>query len=753
MKTFKNHYSTERATLTAVPLAVLIVSLYYIVAFTLLPDPGITLDSRGGDGWMVVDVNECGWCGDVIQPGDLLLRIDEIYMEGRARPLFWGVGHNNLTIERQRDGVVEIVEVSFFGQIQYTRLLLVVYPLFFWLPAAFIWYFAERTLKRQLMAGTFFVYAIWVAAGTVSTSLVGGSSLIVHALSWVLLPLAVQMHWCVPEPLSTTNNRFWRGFYTVGLAAALLEIFHFLPDGLFLVPLALQIMVGAGVVFWRLAQSRTETAVLMAAGQGIAFGPALVWVALVTVAPEMNGFMLVAAVTISLSAFPLLYTYANYKQFLGQKEAGLRRTTAALIYLMLCFDVTVATAMLLGGRVGWSADVISRHTAFIFLAVVMAVWFYRRFEDAFLRLLDGRVDTAVSGALSLFSERMTDALNTNALHELLHEVGQILKANKLALYLLGDEGYELRFSYGETAVPKPLDVVMTSNGGGVNLPLYVRQKQIGLLVVGRHTKGGLYSPHHLRRLQNLANNIAAVMEIIQQREMLEYQRGMIVRQEKMASLGRMAASLAHQVNNPLQVIQGSLEAFSGYADGGPDDRWLSAAYRETQFLARVVSSITKFAHPTLGNDDFTWLDVNEAVHEALLLAGEKIKQNSIVLNLSLGDQVGAVRMMPTDLTQVISLLIDNACDAMPDGGRLTIKTGMLYGKGANSTVEISDTGNGVAQEEQAHLFEPFYTTKPKGHGFGLSIAYSIIERSNGNINLQSEEGKGSTFTIKLPALC
>jgi signal transduction histidine kinase len=226
---------------------------------------------------------------------------------------------------------------------------------------------------------------------------------------------------------------------------------------------------------------------------------------------------------------------------------------------------------------------------------------------------------------------------------------------------------------------------------------------------------------------------------------LQHHLDVIVAQERMAALGRMAASLAHQVNNPLQVIVGSLEAYGGYGRPGLEHPLLRQAMEKTLYLGEIVKSITMFVRPGSGPESI--IDVNDTVHKSLMLASERIKEQGIEVALQFGPNVQGRMASPSDLIQVMANLIDNACDAMGPNGRLCVETAT---NGTYSIIKVRDSGVGMDEHQKKHIFEPFFTTKENGSGFGLAVVYSIIERAHGKITVTSEVGEGTLFEICVP---
>lgn len=225
----------------------------------------------------------------------------------------------------------------------------------------------------------------------------------------------------------------------------------------------------------------------------------------------------------------------------------------------------------------------------------------------------------------------------------------------------------------------------------------------------------------------------------------------VIRAEKMASVGRLAAGIAHEIGNPLSAILGYTNILQGGINKADETDCLRRIESEIQRINRIVRGLLDYARP--GEFKLVETDVNEIVKNALdLVSGQKGFER-IKTNLSLGS-VPPVNADPHQFQQVLINLFINASDAMPEGGTLTVASGIKI-QASSEYVEISvaDTGIGIDAEEAKRVFDPFYTTKEpgKGTGLGLAICQRIMESFGGRIEVKSKRGQGSTFSILLPA--
>ena len=227
-------------------------------------------------------------------------------------------------------------------------------------------------------------------------------------------------------------------------------------------------------------------------------------------------------------------------------------------------------------------------------------------------------------------------------------------------------------------------------------------------------------------------------------------RQQVTRAEKLASIGRLAAGVAHEINNPLTGVLTFAHLLRDKSNMEPQDvKDLDLIIHETTRAADIVRGLLDFSRerPTLMEE----LDLNDVVNRTVRLIANQQKFERIVIENVLQDNLPAVRGDMNQLQQALLNLTLNACAAMPQGGRLTIATSASDGK---VVMKVSDTGCGIKEEDLDRIFEPFFTTQPigKGTGLGLSVTYGIIQQHGGTLEVESTPGHGTTFTIALPLL-
>ena len=259
----------------------------------------------------------------------------------------------------------------------------------------------------------------------------------------------------------------------------------------------------------------------------------------------------------------------------------------------------------------------------------------------------------------------------------------------------------------------------------------------------RHTKGELDAL--MRGLEKQVEDRTAALRAAQDQ---------LVRSEKLSSLGKLSASIAHEINNPLAGILTFAKLIVRTLDqGAPDDatrksliKNLHLVERETERCSAIVRNLLDFARerPLALKDT----NVHAVVEEAVQLLANQIQIQGVVLE----KRLAPVPLVDGDFGQLRQAFVNvmmNACEAMARGGRLTVETSVVDG-GRWVEIAFQDSGPGIPPDHLSKIFDPFFTTKEKGTGLGLSVVYGIIERHGGKIELTTEVGKGTRVMLRLP---
>jgi len=276
--------------------------------------------------------------------------------------------------------------------------------------------------------------------------------------------------------------------------------------------------------------------------------------------------------------------------------------------------------------------------------------------------------------------------------------------------------------------------------------VYVRQD--GKIVEGDLSAAIIYDAK--------GKEVATVGIFVDLEERLEMERKLrqtqeqLLQSERLAAMGRLTSQIAHELNNPLYGIMNTLELMK--TEIPPESkrrRILEMALSETIRLTEMLRKMLSFSKPE--EEERQPADINNLLDEILLLHEKQLREHSIRISTSFEEGLSTVYASKNQLRQVFLNMISNARDAMPDGGTLTVKTGV---EGKNVQVEISDTGTGIRKENLSKIFDTFFTTKDsvKDVGLGLSVCYGFIKDHGGDIKVESEWGSGTNFKIIIPML-
>ena len=286
------------------------------------------------------------------------------------------------------------------------------------------------------------------------------------------------------------------------------------------------------------------------------------------------------------------------------------------------------------------------------------------------------------------------------------------------------------------------------------VPLHIRGRVIGAIEV-INKLGGAFTEQDRELLEAMAASVAVAVdnaglyrELADFAQELERSQAQLVQAEKMAAIGRLAASIAHEINNPLQAIHNSLHlSLHRQLSEEKRLRYLEMAQSEVQRLIEIVQRMLDFYRPSRGGAAPT--AINDIVENALALASKRLQHSHVRVHTRLGETLPLIPVVADQIVQVFLNIIINAAEAMPSGGDLLVET-RLSDDGDWLLISFQDTGPGLSAEQVANLFEPFYTTKKDGTGLGLAISYGIAERHGGTIEVDGRPGQGATFTVKLP---
>ncbi len=277
-----------------------------------------------------------------------------------------------------------------------------------------------------------------------------------------------------------------------------------------------------------------------------------------------------------------------------------------------------------------------------------------------------------------------------------------------------------------------------------------RQAEIELI----DPENGRFLPMEItaREVLDPTGQVTAVVSILHDlTEIRELERRRVEQQlfesEKLAAVGRLAASIAHEVNNPLEAIKNALYLMESGSEGDKNSRFLEIARKETERVSHIIRQMLGFARRS---GEVDWVDVNQLIEETLVLLEKKLRQLKIRVNRNLDETLPKVRARADQLRQVILNLIINAQQAIQGGGEISISTSR-YEQALQPSIliQISDSGVGINEDDLNRIFEPFFSSGKKGTGLGLWVTQDIVRQHGGRIEVTSEVGRGTVFTIVL----
>ncbi len=293
---------------------------------------------------------------------------------------------------------------------------------------------------------------------------------------------------------------------------------------------------------------------------------------------------------------------------------------------------------------------------------------------------------------------------------------------------------------------------LTGGRGYLALPLVVRDRTIGSLLIIETRHARLFTPAEVERAAGIANQLAVAADNARlyedlRRSYAELERAQqrLIQGERLAALGEMSAVVAHEVRNPLGVIFNSLGSLRRLVRPTGDAKMLlEIVEEEADRLNRIVGDLLDFARPA--TPELVREPLERVVEDALAVA---LAQRPAAFEVAreLDPSLPAVPMDARLVRQAVLNVIVNALQAMPEGGRLTVRT---RAEGDEAVLEIEDTGAGIPDEVRARIFEPFFTTKASGTGLGLAVVRRIVEGHGGTMVVRSRAGEGTVFGLKFP---
>jgi signal transduction histidine kinase len=392
--------------------------------------------------------------------------------------------------------------------------------------------------------------------------------------------------------------------------------------------------------------------------------------------------------------------------------------------------------------------------------------------------------------LGKFSKAMVSILNLESLSKrIIETITQTMRVEKASLYVLNEErgGYHLLESRNikiasfppvlakggplPQYLQKMKEIIIREEllkGGNipelnkvintmsqleaeVSIPLVLKGQLIGMINLSHKFNKDIYSHEDIELLSTLANQTAIAIENARLYEDLKKSKSYIRRADRLASLGTLTAGLAHEIRNPLVAIKTFTQLLpERLEDEEFRNHFLNIASGEVDRISALVTELLEFARPS--EPKFELENINEILDGMILLISSETKSKHINIAKDYGTDLSPITIDREQMKQVFLNMLLNAIEATPGNGKIVVKTRSFIKPDGEPYIQIefTDNGCGIAPEYLEDIFTPFFTTKEKGSGLGLSISNQIIQDHKGYIDVESQLNKGTSFFINLP---
>jgi signal transduction histidine kinase len=285
----------------------------------------------------------------------------------------------------------------------------------------------------------------------------------------------------------------------------------------------------------------------------------------------------------------------------------------------------------------------------------------------------------------------------------------------------------------------------------VSIPLVLKGQLIGMINLSHKFNKDIYSHEDIELLSTLANQTAIAIENARLYEDLKKSKSYIRRADRLASLGTLTAGLAHEIRNPLVAIKTFTQLLpERLEDEEFRNHFLNIASGEVDRISALVTELLEFARPS--EPKFELENINDILDGMILLGSTETKSKHINITKDYGTDLRPITIDREQMKQVFLNMLLNAIEATPGNGKIVVKTRSFIKPDGEPYIQIefTDNGCGIAPEYLEDIFTPFFTTKEKGSGLGLSISNQIIQDHKGYIDVESQLNKGTSFFINLP---
>ena len=496
--------------------------------------------------------------------------------------------------------------------------------------------------------------------------------------------------------------------------------------------------------------------------------------------------------TLFVSLNALIISYSIVKHRLMDIEFVIRKGViyayASLLLLIPIFLLTVGAQLYTFQQMNFA------FSCFVFLCMIIAAYLFPKVrlqaetnvEQYFFK---DKYD--YKKTISDLSKAMVSILDINELcRKIISTTTEALKVEKASVFIFNEEkdafllcdargleGYTIANSYRkddqffkllerrrEITIREELEryqhnpdmqniyQMMTRLGAETCIPLIAKQRLIGIINLGMKGNKKMYTHEDLELLTTLANSATIGIENAQLYENMKNTKKIMLRADRLASLGTLAAGLAHEIRNPLVAIKTFTQLLPERFDDEEFRNYFSTvAAGEIDRISTLVTELLEFSRPS--GPFFQQENLNDILDKMITLIKTEAKQKELTIEATLADDLPTVTVDKEQMKQVFINILLNAIQATPEKGTILVATRKIVKSNGGPgfvQVEISDTGIGIPEEELDKIFTPFFTTRAKGSGLGLAISHQIIQEHEGTIDVKSVDKKGTTFIINLP---
>jgi signal transduction histidine kinase len=288
---------------------------------------------------------------------------------------------------------------------------------------------------------------------------------------------------------------------------------------------------------------------------------------------------------------------------------------------------------------------------------------------------------------------------------------------------------------------------LAEKGCSLAIPLEGEEGMPGFLLVGQKKSGKSFSIMEIEALEALAPSFALAISRALLSQDLKDKARQVMQSEKLAAIGEMAASFVHEIRNPLGIILGSVETLHKRVPEAVRLEMLNFIREESERINDMLTNFLDFAKPK--TPAFRETDLREVLERTIELISGAAREQKVEIVPQFPRTRAPFYADPDQIREALVNLELNALEAMPDGGSLKIS--LAHNPGEGALIRVSDTGAGIPPGAESKIFDPFYTTKEGGTGLGLAIVYRVVKNHGGEISVERNDGRGTTFTISLPA--